>query len=156
MTAVVALGSNLGDRLGHLRAGIDLLARRFPLVAVSPVYESVAVGGPEQPAYLNAVVLLRTSDAGAVLDTAQEAERDRGRLRSVRWGPRPLDVDVVSVDALRSADPRLTLPHPLAHERAFVLLPWADVDAAAELPGRGPIRALLRRVDPSGVRRWAA
>jgi 7,8-dihydro-6-hydroxymethylpterin-pyrophosphokinase len=71
----------------------------------------------------------------------------------VRWGPRTLDVDVVSVDECRSADPRLTLPHPRAHERAFVLAPWLQLEPSAELPGRGPVRALLARVGCDGMRR---
>jgi len=156
MTAVVSLGSNLGDRLAELRAGVDLLARRFPVLAVSPVYETDPVGGPEQPAYLNCVVLLDTGDPEVLLAAAHDAERSRGRLRTARWGPRTLDVDVISVDGRVQPDARLTLPHPRAHERAFVLVPWLDVDPDAELVGHGPVRALLRRVDRQGLRRWPA
>jgi 2-amino-4-hydroxy-6-hydroxymethyldihydropteridine diphosphokinase len=154
VTAVVSLGSNIGDRLAHLRAGVDLLARRFPVVAVSPVYETDPVGLTGQPAFLNCIATVRTDDADALLAAAHDAEETRGRLRSLRWGPRTLDVDVVSVDALQAADARLTLPHPRAHERAFVLVPWLDVDPDAVLPGRGPVRQLLNRLDTSGVRRW--
>jgi 2-amino-4-hydroxy-6-hydroxymethyldihydropteridine diphosphokinase len=85
---------------------------------------------------------------------AQTAEQTRGRARTRRWGPRTLDVDVISVDAIVSTEPRLTLPHPRAHERAFVLAPWLDVDPDAELVGRGPVRTLLRQADRDGVRRW--
>jgi 7,8-dihydro-6-hydroxymethylpterin-pyrophosphokinase len=74
----------------------------------------------------------------------------------VRWGPRTLDVDLVSVGALRRDDPRLTLPHPRAHERAFVLVPWLDVDPDAELPGHGPVRRIVAGLDTAGVRRWSA
>jgi 2-amino-4-hydroxy-6-hydroxymethyldihydropteridine diphosphokinase len=150
----MSLGSNLGDRAAHLRTGLDLLAARFPLLAVSPVYESDAVGVVDQPAFLNCIAVLGTDDAEALLTAAHDAEEARGRVRSRRWGPRTLDVDVVSVDARRSADPRLTLPHPRAHERAFVLLPWLDVDPDAELVGHGRVRELVDRIGHDGVRRW--
>lgn len=154
MSAIVSLGSNLGDREAHLRAAVALLGARFPLVAVSAVYESDPVGFTDQPSFLNQIVVLETSDAEAVLAAAHEAEETRARLRSTRWGPRTLDVDVVSVDGVVRSDPRLTLPHPRAHERAFVLVPWLDVDPDAELPGRGPVRVLARGLGTSGVRRW--
>jgi 2-amino-4-hydroxy-6-hydroxymethyldihydropteridine diphosphokinase len=140
-----------------------VLAARFPVLGVSPVYESDPVGVTDQPAFLNCVALLDTDDAEGVLAAAHDAEDARGRLRSHRWGPRTLDVDVVSVADRRSPDPRLTLPHPRAHERAFVLVPWLDLDPDAELPGHGPVRDLVRRtdvsavrqVDRTGVRRWS-
>jgi 2-amino-4-hydroxy-6-hydroxymethyldihydropteridine diphosphokinase len=154
VTAILSLGSNLGDRCANLRAGVDLLARRFPVVAVSPVYETDPVGVTDQPAFLNCVAAVRTDEAEALLVAAHDAEEQRGRLHSLRWGPRPLDVDIVSVDARQSADARLTLPHPRAHERAFVLVPWLDVDPDAVLPGRGPVWQLLHRLGRSGVRRW--
>ena len=154
MTAVLALGSNLGDRAGHLRAAVDLLSARFPVEAVSPVYESEPAGVTDQPWFLNAVMLVESDDPWALLFAGNAAEEVRGRRRAVRWGPRTLDVDVITVDKMLSADPQLTLPHPRAHERAFVLLPWLDVDAAAELPGHGPVRSLLARLGTDGVRRW--
>jgi 2-amino-4-hydroxy-6-hydroxymethyldihydropteridine diphosphokinase len=154
VTAVVSLGSNLGDRAAHLAAGLDVLAQHLAVRAVSPVYESAPVGVTGQPAYLNCVALVDADDPWAVLAAAHAAEQARGRLRTVRWGPRTLDVDVVSVDAVRSADPRLTLPHPRAHERAFVLRPWLDVDPDAELPGHGPVRRLLERLGDQDVSRW--
>ena len=156
MTAVVALGSNLGDRRAALQSALRLL-RGTPGVAVravSPVYETEPVGGPEQPRYLNAVLLLRTAlPARALLARAQEVERELGRERRERWGPRTIDVDLIAVDGCVSDDPALTLPHPRAHQRAFVLAPWADVDAHAALPGHGPVRELLARVGRDGVRR---
>ena len=153
MTTVVSLGSNLGDREGHLRAGLDLLAARFALLSLSPVYESAPVGVTDQPAFLNCVAVLDTDDAEAVLVAAHDAEDMRGRLRGRRWGPRTLDVDVVAVDRRVSADPRLTLPHPRVHERAFVLVPWFDADPEAELVGHGLVRDLVRRTDIDAVRR---
>jgi 2-amino-4-hydroxy-6-hydroxymethyldihydropteridine diphosphokinase len=154
VTAVLSLGSNLGDRLTHLRVGLDLIARTLPVMAVSPVYETAPVGVDDQPPYLNLVAVVDSDDAEAVFAAAQTAELARGRARTRRWGPRTLDVDVISVDAVVSTDPRLTLPHPRAHERGFVLAPWLDVDPDAELPGRGPVRLLLRVLDLDGVRRW--
>ena len=154
MSAVLSLGSNLGDRAAHLAAARALLAAEFPVVAVSSIYETAPVGVADQPAFLNQVIVVESDDAGALLAAAHRAEAARGRLRSVRWGPRTLDVDVVSVDARRSDDPHLTLPHPRAHERAFVLMPWLEVDPSAELPGHGSVGALLRNLDSAGVRRW--
>ena len=148
MTAVLSLGSNLGDRQAHLLAALDVLGP----TAVSPLYETDPVGGPEQGPYLN-LVALADLDAEQAWDRAQAAERAAGRRRDVRWGPRTLDVDVVVADG--PVPPGLELPHPRAAERAFVLVPWSDVDPAAVLPGAGPVAALLAGLDVSGVRRWA-
>jgi 2-amino-4-hydroxy-6-hydroxymethyldihydropteridine diphosphokinase len=155
VTAVVSLGTNLGDRIGHLRAGLEVLGQHVPVVAVSPVYETDPVGGVEQPAFLNIVALVESDDAEVVFAAAQAAEQARGRLRSVRWGPRSLDVDVIAVDRLERADPWLTLPHPRARERRFVLVPWLAVDPAAFLPGDGPVRAIVDRIPDQGMRRYA-
>jgi 2-amino-4-hydroxy-6-hydroxymethyldihydropteridine diphosphokinase len=154
VSAVLSLGSNLGDRAAHLAAARALLGAEFPVVAISSIYETAPVGVTDQPAFLNQVVVVDSDDADALLAAAHRAEAARGRLRSLRWGPRTLDVDVVSVDARRSDDPHLTLPHPRAHQRAFVLIPWLEVDRSAELLGHGSARALLRDLDASVVRRW--
>lgn len=146
MTAVLSVGSNVGDRLAHLQLAVDLLVPH----AVSPVYETAPVGGVEQGAFLNAV-LLCDLDAATAWERAQDAERSAGRERRERWGPRTLDVDVVVADG--EAPPGLQLPHPRAHERAFVLVPWRDIDPAAVLPGHGPVAALLGRLDLAGVHR---
>ena len=145
MTAVVALGSNMGDRMVFLRLAVEILAP----YAVSPVYETAPVGGPEQGDFLNAVVLM-DADAGRVWELAQIAEQRARRAREVRWGPRTLDVDVVWAQGQAAG---LLLPHPRAHERAFVLAPWADVQPDAVLPGRGPVKDLLAALDTSGIRR---
>jgi 2-amino-4-hydroxy-6-hydroxymethyldihydropteridine diphosphokinase len=153
---VLALGSNLGDRLAHLQAAVDTLCAGPGLdcTAVSPVYETAAVGGPAQPDYLNAVLVAVTSlPARAVLDRAQAAEAARHRVRQERWGPRTLDVDVIVYGDEISGDPDLTLPHPRAHERAFVLAPWHDADPGAVLPGRGRVADLLAAAGTAGVRR---
>jgi 2-amino-4-hydroxy-6-hydroxymethyldihydropteridine diphosphokinase len=113
------------------------------------------VGVRGQTPYLNCVAVVESDDPEVVLAVAQRAELLRGRIRSTRWGPRTLDVDVVTVDAVRQDDPRLTLPHPRAHERAFVLVPWSEIDPVAELSGHGPVSRLLDGIDTSGVRRWS-
>lgn len=128
--AALALGANLGDRRAALRRAVAQLVQRpgLTVVSVSGLWETAAVGGPEQPDYLNAVVLVDSSvPPEELLVVAHEIERDAGRERLVRWGPRTLDVDLLAFDDVRSASPTLTLPHPRAHERAFVLLPWAQV-----------------------------
>ena len=142
MSSVLSLGSNLGDRLAHLRQGLAVLE---PL-AVSPVYETAPWGGVEQDDFLN-VVALCAWDAAEAWRRAVLAETEAGRERDVRWGPRTLDVDVVWADG---SDPALVLPHPHAHERAFVVVPWLDVDPDAVLPGHGPVAELA--VDRSTVR----
>jgi len=149
---VLSIGSNLDDRLAHLRSVVAALGP----VAVSPVYETAPWGGVEQDDYLNAIVVVDDpgTDAYGWLARARELERAADRIREVRWGPRTLDVDVIDVDGSSNADPELTLPHPRAHERAFVLVPWADVDPDAVLPGHGRVADLVDLVtDRSGVRR---
>ena len=155
MTAVLSLGSNLGDRASHLAAAREMLGREFAVLGVSPIYETAPVGVTDQSSFLNQVIVVDSDDAELVLAAAHRAEDARGRLRNRRWGPRTLDVDVVAVDALSSDSPRLTLPHPRAHQRAFVLLPWVEIDPDAEVPGRGPARVLLAGLDTSEVRRWS-
>ena len=151
--AVLALGANLGDRFGSLQAALDELARQLPVLAVSSVYETVAVGGPVQPDFLNAVVIVGLPDDVDLLGVLRAVESAGGRSRGVRWGPRSIDVDVVSVADRRSADPALTLPHPRVAERAFVLVPWVEVDPAATLPGLGPVAGLAAARQSLGVRR---
>lgn len=151
MTRVVlSIGSNLGDRLGRLQAVIDGLGDR--VVAVSPVFETPPWGGVEQDHFLNAVVVAEDPglDAAGWLAEAHRLENSNARERTVKWGPRTLDVDIVTChdgdDEVRSANPVLTLPHPLAHERAFVLIPWLALDPAAQLAGR-PVAELLDGID---------
>ncbi|CAN5310921.1 2-amino-4-hydroxy-6-hydroxymethyldihydropteridinediphosphokinase [soil metagenome] len=148
--AVLSIGSNVGDRAAHLRTAVAAFAD--VLVAVSPVYETPPWGGVPQGPYLNAVLVVGGDHTPAQwLDRAHRAERAAGRNRDLRWGPRTLDVDVITVDDLTCEDPDLTLPHPLAHERAFVLLPWRDVEPAAELSGQ-PVDYWLSTADTAGIR----
>ncbi|MFE0021875.1 2-amino-4-hydroxy-6-hydroxymethyldihydropteridine diphosphokinase [Amycolatopsis sp. NPDC059021] len=153
--AVLSLGSNLGDRLGFLRIALD--AVRPALVAVSGVYETKPWGVEDQPDFLNAVCLVDdpARDQWDWLRTGQAAERAAERVREQRWGPRTLDVDIVTVDGVRSDDPELLLPHPGTPDRASVLIPWLEIEPDAELPGRGPIADLLAALpeaDRAGVR----
>ncbi len=152
---VLSLGANLGDRLVALQAAVDRLATYdgIQLLAVSPVYETAPVGGPEQPDFLNAVVLAETVLAPRELVAlTQHVERVLGRARGERWGPRVLDIDIVAYDDVVTDDPLVTLPHPRAAERAFVLVPWADVDPHALVPGVGPVAVLLGKLGTGGVR----
>ncbi|NHC15554.1 2-amino-4-hydroxy-6-hydroxymethyldihydropteridine diphosphokinase [Motilibacter deserti] len=160
--AVVALGANLGDRRAALQGAVHALAATAgtSVRAVSPVFETAALvlpGSPGQPDYLNAVVLVDTALAPeALLARAHAIEAAYLRERSERWGPRTLDVDLVAVDGVTSDDPALTLPHPRAAERAFVLAPWAAVDPGAQLPGAGNVAQLLAALpdeERAGVRR---
>jgi 2-amino-4-hydroxy-6-hydroxymethyldihydropteridine diphosphokinase len=158
VAVVLALGSNLGDRLDILQGGVDAIAGipEVQVMTVSPVYETMPVGGPPQPDYLNAVVLAHTTlPSRVLLDRLHEVEAAFDRVREVRWGPRTLDIDIVSVEGERSDDPVLTLPHPRAHERAFVLAPWHDADPEAELPGHGSVAELLAAAGTGGIRRSA-
>ena len=154
--AVLALGSNLGNRLDLLQDTVDALADTpgCEVVAVSPIYETEPVGGPEQPAYLNAVVIVETTlSPELLLERGHAIESAFDRLRAERWGPRSIDVDLITYGDQTSDDPALTIPHPRAHERAFVLAPWHDVDPAAEIIGRGTVAGLLAAAGTSGVRR---
>jgi 2-amino-4-hydroxy-6-hydroxymethyldihydropteridine diphosphokinase len=148
--AVLSIGSNLGDRLAHLQSAAD--AMRPWLSAVSPIYETAPWGPIDQDDYLNAVLVVADAEAGPNdwLARAQAAEQAAGRTRDVRWGPRTLDVDVIAVDDETSDDPAITLPHPRAAERAFVLVPWLAVDPDAVLAGH-PVRGIVGRLDVSGV-----
>ncbi|BBX46760.1 2-amino-4-hydroxy-6-hydroxymethyldihydropteridine diphosphokinase [Mycobacterium cookii] len=167
MTRVVlSIGSNLGDRLARLQSVLDRLGDAVQ--AVSPVYETAAWGGVEQGPFLNAVLIADdpTLDGHGWLRCAQEMEKTADRIRGQRWGPRTLDVDLVACyltslngdTELFSLEDGLTLPHPLAHLRAFVLIPWLAVDPGAELTvagGKQPIAKLLAELDPAdraGVR----
>jgi 2-amino-4-hydroxy-6-hydroxymethyldihydropteridine diphosphokinase len=160
--AVLSLGANLGDRAGALRTALTAL-KDDGLIARSTLFETPPWGPVEQPAYLNAVAIVRgPRDARGWLDRAHELEQAAGRTREVRWGARTLDVDVVTVTEddgtpVLSDDPQLTLPHPRAHERAFVLVPWLALDPGAELPGRGRVADLVAALpaeDVDAVARW--
>jgi 2-amino-4-hydroxy-6-hydroxymethyldihydropteridine diphosphokinase len=154
--AVLSLGANLGDRAGTLRSALVAL-KEHGLVARSMLYETPPWGPVEQPPYLNAIAVVRGDrHAAGWLALAHELEQAAGRTREVRWGARTLDVDVVTVTEddgtpVLSADPNLTLPHPRAHLRAFVLIPWLALDPTATLPGHGRIADLVAALPPDDV-----
>jgi 2-amino-4-hydroxy-6-hydroxymethyldihydropteridine diphosphokinase len=146
--AFLGLGSNLGDRRAILRRAVGAIE---DLVAVSPVYETEPVGGPDQGAFLNIVVELATRRSPhELLELCRRLEQDAGRVRAERWGPRTLDVDVLWVDGVAVADPDLTVPHPRMHERNFVMRPLLDLDPTLSVPGWDPEVALgdVRRLGP--------
>jgi len=153
VAAVVALGANLAARAATLSAAVEEL-RLLPLttdVRVSAPIETVAVtlagADADAPRYLNAVALLQTRLAPAtLLRELHRIEADHGRVRREKWGDRTLDLDLIAYGDARIDEPHLTVPHPRAHEREFVLAPWHDIDPDAEIPGRGRVDALLAAV----------
>ncbi|PAZ14489.1 2-amino-4-hydroxy-6-hydroxymethyldihydropteridine diphosphokinase [Streptomyces sp. SA15] len=154
--AVISLGSNLGNRLETLQGAIDALEDTpgLRIKAVSPVYETEPWGVEpgSQPSYFNAVVLLKTTlPPSSLLERAHAVEEAFHRVRDERWGARTLDVDIVAYADVVTDDPQLTLPHPRAHERAFVLVPWHDLEPEAQLPGRGAVADLLDTVTRDGI-----
>jgi 2-amino-4-hydroxy-6-hydroxymethyldihydropteridine diphosphokinase len=159
--AVLSLGSNLGDRLENLQGAVDTLfdAPGLTFVALSPVYETAPFAGtgesiPEQGDFLNAVLVADTRlSPETLLERVLNIENSMERVREVRWGPRTLDIDIVVFGDVVSDDPALTLPHPRAHERAFVLVPWADIEPDTLLSGHGRVADLAAAVGTSGVSR---
>ncbi len=154
--AYLALGSNLGERAGHLRAAVDALAStpEVTVVAVSSVYETDPVGGPDQGRYLNAVVALDTAlTPRELLALAQRLEAAAHRVRAQRWGPRTLDADVLLVGDVVVSEPDLVVPHPRMWERGFVLAPLHDVAPdLVEVPAEG-WPGVTRFADPPLVAR---
>jgi len=152
--AVVAFGANLGDRAATIQAAADGLAgtEGVELVALAPPIETPALRpygiDRDAPAYLNTVGVYETTlEPRELLELLHRIEDEHGRTRTERWGDRTLDLDLISYGDLVQDDPELTLPHPRAHERDFVLRPWLVADALAELPGRGRVDELLEALD---------
>ncbi|MBV9411042.1 MAG: 2-amino-4-hydroxy-6-hydroxymethyldihydropteridine diphosphokinase [Acidimicrobiia bacterium] len=150
MRAFLGLGSNLGDRRAHLAAAVEGLQRADRVIGVSTLYETEPVGGPEgQGPYLNAVVELDTERSPRqLLELAQSLEEAAGRVRTERWGPRTLDVDVLLVGSLRVQEQDLVVPHPNMWERRFVLAPLSDL--APELLPEGWEARVAGEVHPAG------
>jgi len=149
--AFLGLGSNVGDRLGHLQTGVDHLEaeRRIRIDAVSSVYETAPVGGPPQDPYLNmALRVATTASPHGLLRACQRAEQAAGRVRTVRWGPRTLDVDVLLYGDRSVATRRLVVPHPRLTERPFALIPLIEVAPGATLPGGGSLVKALAKLAP--------
>jgi 2-amino-4-hydroxy-6-hydroxymethyldihydropteridine diphosphokinase len=153
---VYSIGSNLGDRLGNVQGAVDAISDTPDVIVVdvSSVYETTPVGGPaDSPQFLNIVVVAETTlEPRTLVERAFAIEEAFGRARDgERWGPRTLDVDLIMVGNAIVDQEDLRLPHPLAHERAFVLVPWYEVDPTAEIVGKGAIGDLLSKADVSGV-----
>ncbi len=151
--AFVGLGSNVGDRVRHLRRGVQALGRTGEIVRVSSLYETEPVGGPPQGLYLNAVLEIETDlTVFRLLQALQAIEQAEGRERTVPLGPRTLDLDLLWWNGETMRSDTLTLPHPRAHERRFVLEPWVEVWPEGTLCGR-PLVSWKERAGPGGVRR---
>ena len=147
--AILALGGNLGDRKAIIKAAIkDIKALEgVVVIAKSPLYESFAAteDGPDEsaPRYLNGVIEIETTlKPGALLTAVRKIETAHGRVRLQRWGSRTLDIDIITFGSLIKDGKRLTIPHPRAYQRAFVMVPWAAMDPSARLLGHGSVAAL--------------
>jgi len=156
--AVLSIGSNLGDRLDHLQSVLDVLGAAVQ--RCSSVYRTAPWGGVAQPDFFNAALVVADADRGPWdwLREGRALEAAAGRERLTRWGARTLDVDVLDCDGRASEDPQLMLPHPRAHQRAFVLIPWLEVDPDAVVVGRAHVAALLAALgeqERAGVHRCA-
>jgi len=156
--AYLALGSNLGDRLATLQRAVDLLAAGdgVEIVRCSRVYQTDPVG-PPQPDYLNAVLEIATTlSPRALLERCLFVENEMGRVRAERWGPRTVDIDLLTYGRERVEEPGLSVPHPRMHERAFVLVPLAELDPDPPLPGGRHLGSLALPADgPAGIRIFA-
>jgi 2-amino-4-hydroxy-6-hydroxymethyldihydropteridine diphosphokinase len=149
LRAVVGIGANLGDRLAMMRAAVGEMSAFASIDRRSRVYETEPVGGPEQPAFLNAAALVSYPGAPlALLDALLAIEARFGRVRRERWGPRTIDLDVLWIDGVVVNDPRLVVPHPRLHERAFAVSPLLEVAPDA----RDPVTGRAYAVPPGDVR----
>jgi 2-amino-4-hydroxy-6-hydroxymethyldihydropteridine diphosphokinase len=148
MKVVIALGSNLGDSTSILNQAITALSEFITNSRTSSFHTTAPVGGPEQPDYLNAIFIGETElPPLELLKKLQSLEAGAGRVREVRWGARTLDLDLIAYGELQLESDELTIPHPRAHERAFVLAPWHEIDPEGELVGYGPIEGLLANLE---------
>lgn len=140
MKMVISVGSNLDEPIAQVDNAIEEIAREFRLVSQSSRYRTEPIGGPEQEPFINAVVVIESDlPPVEVLGHLHNIEDRAGRTREVRWGPRTLDLDLINVDGVVSEDPNCTLPHPRAHERGFVLVPWLEIDSEANIAGLGKV-----------------
>ena len=147
MKAVIALGSNLGNRELYIDSAVAELAKVIEITHLSTNHETDPVGGPEQPKYLNAIAIAETElDPRELLIIRLESENRLGRKREVRWGPRTIDLDLIVFGDEVIDSEVLVLPHPRAHERKFVLEPWLEIDPDAYIPGIGEIESILQRI----------
>lgn len=152
MRMVISIGSNIANPVENVEGAIRDIESRFTVLTRSSLYRTAPVGGPEQSDFINAVVIIDSATTPAeVLKELQILENQYGRTREEHWGPRTLDLDLVSVDGVTSNDPFCLLPHPRAHERSFVLTPWLEADPEAVLAGVGKV-ADIKVLDQEVVR----
>ena len=154
VTAVIAFGSNLGESTDTIRLAAERLSRHpgIPSLRLSPLYRTAPVGYTDQPDFVNAAALIETTlDAYALLSLLHTVEQDAGRERSFRNAPRTLDLDIIDYGGQTKDDPALTLPHPRAHLRAFVMRPLADIAPDYPLPGHGSARDLAESLGTNGI-----
>lgn len=158
----IGIGSNLGDRLQHLRSSLNRIKAhpKVNLIAVSSIYETAPIGGPPQDPFLNGTCAVKTSlRPAALLGLLLDTEERMGRIRRERWGPRVIDLDLLLYGEWMLKTPTLEIPHPRLAERSFVLVPLAEIAPAAPVPGTGrTVQELLQDLPPTGVqlfrRRW--
>lgn len=156
----IALGSNMGDRVKVLLGAVAAIDRMGTITAVAALYETEPIGGPDQPPYLNSVVVLEASDEPQeVLEKLQEIEGEAGRLRTTPWGPRTLDLDIVTSDGLAVATETLQIPHPRASVRRFVLEPlaeiWPEADVGGGLSASQALEGVQDQVVEVIAQKWA-
>ncbi len=148
MKIVFSLGSNLGDREDNIESAITELNNLVEITHVSTFLETDPVGGPKQPQYINAVAIAEGDlDPEQLMKEVLAIEMKLGRVRDVKWGPRTIDIDIIVIDDLTINSPGLTLPHPWAHTRYFVLEPWLEIDPQAEIPGKGLVADLVASLE---------
>jgi 2-amino-4-hydroxy-6-hydroxymethyldihydropteridine diphosphokinase len=147
MKAVISLGANIGNPEEQMKLAIAMLREATDVIALSSIYTTEPVGGPEQPNYLNAICIAQSDlPAADLLALLQGIEKTLGRERLERWGPRTLDLDLIQYGTILSSAEELELPHPRAHERKFVLEPWLEVEPDAILLTHGKVSELLEQL----------
>lgn len=148
MKVVIALGANLGEPRAQVARAIEEIKKHLNVITVSSLYETAPFGVPDsQPNYINAVIIGETDQKPMDLMKALlEVENSLGRTRSFQNAARLIDIDIIDLGGLFMESESLTLPHPRAHERRFVLEPWLEIDPSAHLPGRGPVSELLTQI----------
>jgi 2-amino-4-hydroxy-6-hydroxymethyldihydropteridine diphosphokinase len=147
MKAVISLGANIGNPEEQITLAIAMLREATEVLAISSIYETEPVGGPEQPNYLNAICIAESDlPAADLLSVLHGIEKTLGRERLERWGPRTLDLDLIQYGSILSSAQELELPHPRAHERKFVLEPWLEIEPDAILLTHGKVSELLEQL----------
>jgi 2-amino-4-hydroxy-6-hydroxymethyldihydropteridine diphosphokinase len=147
MKAVISLGANIGNPQEQITLAIAMLREATEVLAVSSIYETAPVGGPDQPNYLNAICITESDlPAADLLSVLHGIEKSLGRERLERWGPRTIDLDLIQFGSILSSARELELPHPRAHERKFVLEPWLEIEPDAILLTHGKVSELLEQL----------